>query len=113
MATETFTITAHGFRKLGSQEQADVLNGLSPTDRGLLRCAIRMDVLKVARDKLQAKILRSPKRNPSVKLWKKRVAEYDESLKNLSLYRQEAPPTGNPVGVEISPQTAFKGQRKG
>lgn len=60
----------------------------------------RIQRLLDARAKCVSRLDAHPK-NARAAGWKRKLAEFDQSLANFQKYGQEAPPTGNRVGVDI------------
>lgn len=60
----------------------------------------RVDRIVANYERIKAKIKAMPN-DPRVPRWKKRLAEYDESLRNWDEFGQETKPVGTP-GVEIN-----------
>ena len=108
-----FNITPADFRKLPGRERSAILNGLSSADRVLMRMLVRIDTLKEAEGKLKAWLKAHPKEHSGAEGRRHRLAEYKTSLDNLAKYRQEKPPTGNPVGVDIAAPHVFTGSTGG
>ena len=68
----------------------------------------RIQRLLDARAKCAAYLKAAPK-HPRAKVWKRKIAEYDQSLANFQKYGQETPPTGNKASVNINvPKGTFK-----
>ena len=97
---EEQTYTGEDFVAQPLARQQEILASLSPIDRKLMRVAARKARLHSCIVKANARLKVGVSKEKAAAL-KVRVAEYERSLDSLAKFRQERPPSGNPVGVEI------------